>query len=86
MLKVIERYSPDVRMIDISENEASERVCEVVRDILKKTELKVLRMANMGLKSKGLAIVCLGLAESPAITELDFNYNDIGKEIFEQFV
>lgn len=84
-LSIVEKYSPDIKVIDISGNHISPRVCEVVKEILTKVELKSLKMANTNLKSKGLAMVCLGLAQNTSLIELDLNYNDFGKEIFIKF-
>ena len=44
-------------------------------------DLKTLKLANVGLKSKGLAIMCLGLARNNTLSELDLNYNEIGNFI-----
>ncbi len=80
-LSIVEKYSPDIKVIDISGNHISPRVCEVVKEILTKVELKSLKMANTNLKSKGLAMVCLGLAQNTSLIELDLNYNDFGKTL-----
>ena len=77
-LSIVEKYCPDIKVIDISGNHISPRVCEVIQEILTKTELKSLKMANTNLKSKGLAVICLGLAKNTSLLELDLNYNDFG--------
>jgi Ran GTPase-activating protein (RanGAP) involved in mRNA processing and transport len=78
-LSIIDKYSPEIKLIDISGNHISSRVCEVVQDILEKMELKSLKMANVDLRSKGLATICLGLAKNTSLIELDLNYNNFGK-------
>lgn len=79
---MVEKYSHNIRMIDISENQISPRICEIIQAILVKHELKSLKMASMDLTSKGLAIVCLGLAKNSSVMAIDFNYNDIGMKSF----
>lgn len=45
-------------------------------------DLKTLKLANVGLKSKGLAVMCLGLARNNTLAEFDLNYNEIGSYFF----
>ena len=85
ILCMIKRYSSNIRMIDISENQISPRVCEIIQAILIKHQLKSLKMANVDLNSKGLADICLGLAKNSSVMAIDFNYNDIGIRIFCSF-
>jgi len=77
-MSIIDKFCPEIKLIDISGNHISPRVCEVIKDILTKVELKSLKMANVDLRSKGLATICLGLAQNTSLVELDLNYNNFG--------
>jgi len=82
-LSIIDKYSPEIKLIDISGNQISPRVCEVAKDILTKVQLKSLKMANVDLRSKGLATICLGLAQNTSLVELDLNYNNFDEHGFK---
>ena len=82
MLTMVQRYSKEIRMIDISGNQISLRVCNAIKEILTTHNLKRLKMADTELTSKGLATICLGLAKNTSVIEVDFNYNEIGNYIY----
>ena len=82
MLSLVFRYSPAIKTINISENDAQLKSCETISQILRMNSLKRLVMSNVGLTSKNFALICLGLADNLTVEEIDFSHNKIGKNIY----
>jgi hypothetical protein len=73
------RYQPPLEILDLSGNSISPRCADILSNIISLNELRNLKLSKCGLTTKILSQICIGLAKSNIIQELDLSENELGK-------
>ena len=78
LMEIINKECVKLDVLDLSLNSAGGKFIDLLRVCIENKELQKLRLAGMGITSKMLCVLAIGIAKNASLEELDLKDNLIG--------
>jgi len=78
LLEIINKECTNLSVLDFSMNIAGGKFIELLRICVESKEIQKLKIAGMGITSKMMCVLAIGIAKNQSLEELDLKDNLIG--------